>query len=216
MDLQRASLASRKPRRPAALHWRDAEQIPGDQDPALRGEIAHRTANIVVHGARSSEDPDVVDRLIRLVDTEGVDTIAELWADAAPDTLPGALWRLYMLREFVRRDPEHTTRRYRLGIAAAPVAEAIAGAAEIPEPRDLRRVVDAVLGGVYGGDLAVALERAAAFCRLLALGSAFDADGLDLVSEEQSRRVTFAAAAMDRTADELEESASLWRRGRLD
>ncbi|GAA2242602.1 hypothetical protein GCM10010401_14400 [Rarobacter faecitabidus] len=205
-----------RPRRPASLNPRDADQIPGDLDPALRSEIAHTTAGVIVHGARSSEDPEVVDRLIRLVDLEGLDMVAELWADAAPDTLPGALWRLYMLREFVRRSPEDTARRYRYGIQVAPVAEAIAGAAAVPGPEDLRRLADAVLGGVYTGELDVALERAAAFCRLLAVGAAYDADGLDLVGDEHSRRLTFAAAAMDRTAAELDEAAGLWRAGRLD
>nr|WP_246043696.1 hypothetical protein [Rarobacter incanus] len=206
----------RRPRRPASLDWRDAEKIPGDPDPALRNDLAHMTANMIVHGARDSEDPDVVGRLIRLVDTEGLDLVAGLWADSPAETLPGALWRLYMLREFVRRDPEQTTRRYRMGIAAAPVAEAIAGAASAPGPQDLRRVADAVLGGVYGGDLAVALERAAAFCRLLATGAAFDADSLDLVAGDRARRLTLAAAGMDRTADELTHAAELWRGGKLD
>ena len=48
-----------------------------------------------------------------------------------------------------------------------------------PGPADVRAVADAVLSGVYTGDLAVALERAAAFCQVLATGAAFDADHLD-------------------------------------
>ncbi len=216
MNYSPRSSSSPKPRRPAALSARDADRIPGDVDPATRGEMAHTTASIVVNGARSAEDPEIVDRLIRLVEIEGLDTIAGLWADAAPNTLPGALWRLYVLRELVRRDPENITRRYRLGIVAAPVAEAIAGAAAIPGPMDLRRVVDAVLTGVYTADLSIALERAAAFCRILALGGAMDADAAELVAEHHARHLTFAAATMDRTADELDDAARLWRIGRLE
>ena len=36
---------------------------------------------------------------------------------ARADTLPGALWRLYVLREWVRRDPATVADRYRLGVA---------------------------------------------------------------------------------------------------
>ncbi len=198
------------------LDWHDADQIPGAGDPALRAEIAHRTAAALVHGARESEDPDVVDRLIHLVEVEGLDVVAALWADCGADTLPGALWRLYVLREWVRRDAETITHRYRLGIAAAPVAEAIAGAATTPGPQDLRRLTDAVLTGVYAGDLAVALERAAAFCRILATGAAFDADALENVAPRHAGHVTFAASSLSRTADEFEDAARLWRSNRLD
>lgn len=198
------------------LDWRDADQIPGDIDPALRAEIAHTTAAAIVHGARQSEDPEVVDRLIRLVEVEGLDVVAGMWADSEADTLPGALWRLYALREWVRRDAETITHRYRLGIAAAPVAEAVAGAASTPGPQDLRRLADAVLTGVYAGDLAVALERATAFCRILATGAAFDADNLENVAPRQAGHMTFAASSLSRTADELEQAARLWRANRLE
>ena len=38
---------------------------------------------------RHSEDPAVVERVLTLVETVGVDEIAELWSDAEPDSLPG-------------------------------------------------------------------------------------------------------------------------------
>ena len=59
--------------------------------------------------------------------------------------------------------------------------------------------------GIFDGDLAVALERAAAFCRVVATGRASLDDG----------DVT-AAAAMVGTAEDLEASARLWRAGSLD
>lgn len=198
------------------LDPRDAEEIPGDLDPALRGEIAHTTAAAIVHQARASEDPEVVERLVRLVEDEGLDVVAALWADSSADTLPGALWRLYVLREWVRRDPDTVAERFRLGVAAAPVHEVVAGVVTPTGPGDVRDVADAVLSGVFAGDLAVALERAAAFCRVLAVGAAFDADYVDVVDAGHAARLTRGAASLVRTAEELEHAASLWRVRRLD
>ncbi|MGV8968788.1 MAG: hypothetical protein ACOH2F_21215 [Cellulomonas sp.] len=198
------------------LDPRAADELPGDNDPALRSEIAHTTAGAIVHRARASEDPKVVDRLVRLVEAEGLDELAALWADSPAGTLPGALWRLYVLREWVRRDPATVAERYRSGAAAAQVPGVVAGVAMPPGPDDVRRVADAVLSGVFAGDLAVALERGAAFCRVLATGAAFDADGVDDVDPDGARRLTRGASSLIRTAEELELSADLWRRGRLD
>ena len=198
------------------LDPREADEIPGELDPALRGEIAHTTAAAIVHRARASEDPEVVARLVRLVEVEGLDVVAALWADSSADTLPGALWRLYALREWVRRDPDTVAERFRLGVAAVPVHEVVAGVVTPTGPDDVRSVVDAVLSGVFAGDLAVALERAAAFCRVLAVGAAFDADYVDTVDTGHAGRLTRGAASLVRTAEELERAAGLWRARRLD
>ena len=198
------------------LDPRDAEEIPGELDPALRGEIAHTTAAAIVHRARASEDPEVVERLVRLVEDEGLDVVAGLWADSSPDTLPGALWRLYVLREWVRRDPATIAERFRLGVAAAPVHEVVAGVVTPTGPDDVRELADLVLSGVFAGDLAVALERGAAFCRILAVGAAFDADYVDVVDAGQATQLTRGAASLVRTAEELEHAANLWRAHRLD
>ncbi|ROS31674.1 hypothetical protein EDF34_1337 [Cellulomonas sp. PhB150] len=207
---------SRRPRRPAMLDPVQAEELPGGLDPAVRSQVAHTTAAALVHHGRANEDPDVLARLIALVETEGLDVVAALWSDAPAATLPGALWRLYVLREWVRRDPGTVADRYRLGVGAAPVHEVVAGVADAPGPADVRAVADAVLSGVYTGDLDVALERAASFCRVLAAGAAFDADHLDTVDPGGAVRLTHGAASLVRTAEELEHAAALWRAGRLE
>ncbi len=203
-------------RRPAMLDPRDAEAVPSDYDPDRHEEIAHATANAVVHRARSAADPDVVARLVNLVDAEGLDMVAELWADSPAASLPGALWRLYVLREWVHRDPLTIALRYRLGVAAAPVHEAIAGFGPVPGPRDVRQAMDAVLSGVFAGELDVALERAASFCRILATGAAFDADAREVADPGAAARMTRSASSLQRTAEELEHAAGLWRAGTLD
>ena len=198
------------------LDPRAADELPGDGDPALRAEIAHTTAGAIVHRARALEDPTVVERLVRLVEEEGLDVVAALWADSPPDTLPGALWRLYVLREWVRRDPVTVAERYRSGAGVAQVPDVVAGVSKPPGPDDVRQVADAVLSGVYAGDLAIALERGAAFCRVLATGAAFDADDADEHDPGGALRLTRGASSLIRTAEELESAADLWRRNRLD
>lgn len=203
-------------RRPAMLDQQAAESIPGGVDPALLPEVAHTTAAAIVHGARAQDDPELVDRLVRLVETEGLDVVASMWADSPPNTLPGALWRLYVLREWVRRDPATLAARYLTGIQAAPVHEAVAGVASPPGPAELKDLADAVLSGVFRGDLDVALERAAAFCRVLAAGVALDADEHEASDERRAADQTRGAASLLRTAEELEHCAVLWRAERLD
>ncbi|WNB87597.1 hypothetical protein [Cellulomonas sp. ATA003] len=198
------------------LDPRAADELQGDIDPAVRSELAHTTAGALVHQARATDDPEVVERLVRLVEAEGLDVVAAMWSDSPPDTLPGALWRLYVIREWVRRDPQTLAERYRMGVAAAPVHVAVAGVADSLGPDELRRVVDAVLSGVYAGDLAVALERGAAFCRVLATGAAFDADYVEDRDAEAALRLTKGAGSLVRTAEELEQAATLWRADRLE
>lgn len=204
-------------RRPAMLTPEQSEAIVGDADPALRSEMAHTTAQALVHGGREgAADPELVQRLIALVDTEGLDAVAELWAQSPAHTLPGALWRLYLLREWVRRDPDTIAERYRLGAHRAEVAGVVAGVATPSGPEEIRRVADAVLSGVYRGDLGVALDRAAAFLRVLATGSAMDADWVELSDSERAGLLTRRAGSLLDTAADLEESAGLWRADRLD
>ena len=208
-------MEQRKPRRPAMLDDQTAERIVGDVDPALRSQAAHTTAAVLVQRGRAgAEDPELVARLVALVDTEGLDTVAELWSQSPPRTLPGALWRLYLMREWIRRDPSTIADRFALGRQRAEVAGVIAGVVEPPGPTDVARLADAVLAGGYEGDLDVALDRAAAFFRVVATGSALDADWID--DDDVATRLTRRAGALLRTAEDLEDAAELWRAGRLD
>lgn len=210
-------MSERRFRRPAMLDPAQAELIEGDEDPALRSEVAHTSAQALVRGGREgAEDTELVRRLVELVDTEGLDAIAALWSRSPHTTLPGILWRLYLLREWVRRDPVAIADRYRLGLERAEVAGAVAGVAEPPGPEEVSHVCDKVLSGLFDGDLAVALERAAAFLRVLATGSAMHADWIEEDDDDLAFRVTRRAGALLTTAEEFEEAAGLYRAGRLD
>src|SRR5699024_8355182 len=101
--------------------------------------------------------------------------------------------------------------RFQLGAQRAEVSGAIAGVAEPPRPSDVRDMADAVLSGIYDGDLDVALDRAAAFLRVIATGSALAAD-LD-EDDEAASELTNRASALLATADDLRAAAELHRRG---
>jgi hypothetical protein len=185
------------------------EELAGGVDPLEAAEAAHRTAELVVGRGRDTDDPQVTARLVALVQELGLSTVAEMWADRPARTLPGALWRLYLLHEWVQRQPEETARLFAAGSGHAEVYRAIAGVAEPPSPEALKVLTQEILTGVFTGDLAIALERAAAFCQVMAVG--LSEPGVEHVPAEQVRR----GARMRDTADDLTASARLWRFGDL-
>lgn len=188
--------------------------IPGDPDPADRVAVAHATAAAVLRvGRGEGDDPERTRRLVGLADDVGLDEIADLWRDAGPETLPGTLWSLYLLRTWVHRDGVDAARLFHAGQRVAEVSNAVAGVAEPPGPREVAAMGDAVLTSAFDGDFAVALERAAAFCRVVAAGRAHLAD--DTADDQEGQRQTRLAQGNLRMAEELERSARLWRNGQL-
>ncbi|WP_205708131.1 hypothetical protein, partial [Kineococcus vitellinus] len=190
--------------------------LAGGVDPSAVQEAAHAAASALVHGARSARDAEVTRRVVRLAQDEGLEVIARLWADAPADSLAGALWRLYVLRTWVQRQPVAVARQYAEGRHHVPVLEVVAGVGDPPGPREVVAVVDAVLTGVAEGDFAVTLERAAAFCRVVAVGRAHHADdAVPREREDAAAALTLSAARLVRTAEQLEVVAARWRAGEL-
>jgi hypothetical protein len=174
----------------------------GHGDPFARLELAHATAAVVVEAGRA-EHGQPTEQFIRLVDEVGLDTLSELWRDAAADSLPGALWALYLLQTWCVRQGEAVARAYRAGRVHAPVDEVVAGVPDDVDPGAVQQLADAVLTGAYEGDFDVALERAAAFFRVVATGR-----------EELGEDVELAARNLD-TALALQRAAAGWRAGTL-
>lgn len=183
------------------------DELPGAEDPALRAEAGARVATLLVRGARDRKDADIADRVVRLADDQGLDVLAALWADAPADSLAGALWRLYLLRSSVHRDPARASREFAAGCSVAPVHHVVAGVVDPPGPDEVRQLTDTVLRGVVVADLAVTLERAAAFARVVAVGRAGLAEDPPSSTNSASRLVT--------TAEQLEKAARLERAGHL-
>jgi len=146
--------------------------IVGGADPAHVREAGDLAATILVRGARASDDPELAERIVHLAESEGLETLAEVWSGAPSDTLAGSLWRLFLLRSWVYADPQRVAADYEAGQRRADVARVVAGVADPPGPDELRRMVDDVLRGIARGDFAVTLFRAAAFARIVAAGRA--------------------------------------------
>ncbi|GAB3254248.1 hypothetical protein [Nocardioides dilutus] len=161
--------AYHRPMRPGAGFF---AEIDGGADPALVSEAADRAANLLVRGARGTDDPGVAERILHLADTQGIETIAEVWSHSPADSLAGCLWRLFLLRSWVYADPVGVAREYDAGVARAPVAQVVAGVAEPPGPEELKTMVDEVLRGIAASEFADVLFRAAAFSRVVATGRA--------------------------------------------
>ena len=245
--------------RPARLDPETAESIEGAADTASSSELAHRAAQALIGGRPSaggrSGDPDVssgagapddpgewITRsgVVAAVASHGVDTVAELWADSPATTLPGTLWRLFLVREWIRRDPALVARRYATVIDlsalsadadSADSADSADGtdsgalsrfeaarveARPVPSPEDLRAALDRVLAGEMGdvASLAPILRTTAAFLRALAVGS--DAVWIDDDADELADRVTRRDSALLATAGELIEASRRAASGRLD
>ncbi|HEY9409094.1 MAG TPA: hypothetical protein VIP77_05885 [Jiangellaceae bacterium] len=199
------------PRRP--LLRGGVPDLPGDPDPADRITIAHATAAAVLQVARRADaEPGTTQRLIDLAERVGLDEMAELWREAGSDTLPGTLWSLYLLRSWVRRNGEEAARLFAAGRRVAEVSTAVAGVAEPPGPREVAALGDAILTSAFDGDFGVALERAAAFCRVVAAGRAHVAD--DAPDDEGDRQTRLARGNL-KMADALDHAAALWRKGQL-
>lgn len=196
----------RPPRRPAFFGPEAMEAHGGSYDPSEMLQVAHETAAVLVHAGRAAADPAVTDRLVDLVGEIGLAAVADLWSDRPPRSLPGALWRLYVLHEWVRRSPDEASREYAAGIRFTGPSHVVAGAAEPPGPEELGRVTDEILRGVFTGDLAVALDRAAAFCSVVSAGRADTGTG-DAAAEQAA-----SVLAMGR---DLTACAVLWRAGAL-
>src|SRR5690606_35747517 len=104
-------------------------------------------------------------------------------------------------------DADAVARSYHHGVQAAGVRHAIAGVEDPPGPDEVRTLADSVLSGVFSGDLAVALERAGAFCRVAATGAAFEAESDYGHADRRAHRTTLRAAQLLRTGEELERCA---------
>lgn len=172
-----------------------------------RSDIASATAALLVQTGRNGA-PD--GRFIELADRVGIDTLASLWSHSDPVSLPGALWALYLLRQWCQTSGEEVTCLWRLGEPLAPAEAVVAGVGEYASVESVQQMTDAVLNGAYAGDFDVALERAAALFRVVAVGRRERAEPGERGGAE--RRL---AARNDRAAADLAEAAERWRTGQL-
>jgi hypothetical protein len=178
--------------------------------------IAHATASALITRVRDEPTDAVVERLITFTDAHGLETVAELWSHSPAKSLPGTLWRLYLLQLMVRDDAATAALLYERGRTVLhSVDDVVAGAPTPAGPEELITLVDEILRGVFTGDFAVALERAASFCRVEAAGAADLADDYDDTEPNRASTFTTRALRLDTYAGDLTACAGLWRRDAL-
>jgi hypothetical protein len=188
------------------------EKFLGGEDPAHLNRVAHDTAHALLARVRENPDPDTVDRLVTYTDVNGIDAIAELWAHSGPKTLPGALWRIYLIRLLIRQDAEGISYLYRRGAEVATSIDPVVAGATMPTgPAEIIDLADRILRGLFEGDFAVALERAAAFCRVSSIGCTTLADDTEATEPERASELTVRALRFSTIGSELTSCARLWR-----
>jgi hypothetical protein len=189
----------------------------GGEDPAQISRVAHDTAHALVDRARETDDPHVIDRLVAYTDANGIDAIAELWARSSPRSLPGALWRIYLLRLVIRQDAETTSLLFRRGTETlATIDAAVTGAPEPTGPDEITALADQILRGLFRGDFGIALDRAASFSRILSAGATSLADDAEPIDPDRATELTTRADRLALTAEEFSACARLYRVGSLD
>ncbi|MGO1832847.1 MAG: hypothetical protein ACTH0M_11795 [Brevibacterium yomogidense] len=201
----------------------DLEGYATHPDPAQLAELAHAAASLLVYGNtdgapaaaddadRAARDDEATARFVHLSDEIGLEAIAEIWATAPAVSLPGVLWRLYALREWIVRSPRRAAEEYTTGRNVsradglggrirvdAYLAELVAGIEDPPGPDEVARAADEILAGAFRGDFTMALLRAAAFAEVAAAGRwelgrrddsrAFEQLATDLASSARSHR----------------------------
>ena len=202
--------------RPVLMPGSSLDWVIGSDEPGAAHRLAQETSWALLDRVRKVADPDVVDRVLRLTEGPGIDDVAELWADAGAHSLAGVLWCLYLLRRAATTDPEGTAELFRLGQAVSDtIHPVVAGAAQPVTPDAIVALCDTMLRGVFEGDVAAALERAASYCRVMAAGSADLADQRDAHDDAHASHLTTRALRYATFGDDLRAGARRWRDGTL-
>jgi hypothetical protein len=172
--------------------------------------VASDTASLLVRGT-GSHDAEVLKRLRTFVDTEGLDTLAELWSHAEAGSLPRALWRLFQVRERVVHCPDDVGHLVQRGLESLDTIDPIVLGTQQPvTAQSVRELIEQILSGSFAGSLADALERAASLARLVAAGL------LALGPHDaEDHGVTLSSLAWSDVAGELALSAKRERNGIL-
>ena len=201
-----------KPKRPRHLDPSAFDAFEGATDPAMRLQLAHDSASALLARVRTSNDPETVERVLAYTRENGVEELAEMWADAPAHSLPGALWRLWVIHASIVADPDMTAHAYRRGASELDTIDTVvAGARQPTGPDDIRALADDILRGAFTGDLSDALDRASAYCRIEAHGVTTLVGATEIGnSATLERAVVLADFARD-----LHASAMLARAGRL-
>lgn len=209
-------LVTREHPRPVLQPSADFDWIIGSDEPGAASRLAEETSWALLDRVRSVADPVIVERVVGLAAGPGLGDIAELWSGESEHSLAGVLWRLYLLRRAVSADPDAAADLFRRGAAVSvTIDRVVAGAAEPVSPDGIAALCDTILRGAFAGDLGDALDRAASYSRIMALGAADLADSRDEHDDAHAAVLTKRALRYSTLAQELHAGARRWRDGTI-
>jgi hypothetical protein len=184
----------------------------GGNPQPLPGEVAASTASTVLAAGRDADGEAEIELapLVELADIVGIETLAALWRGAEPSSLAGSLWALYLLRQWCRTASREVSTLWRGGQPLAAADAVVAGVGMHGDEDAVRAFADAVLIGAFRGDFDVALERAAAFFRVVAAGRRRAVTDGDSSTDQVE-----VAERNERVARALSTAAARWRTGTL-
>lgn len=198
-------MSTRKaPRRPAMLDAEQAENIPGAEDAASSSEVAHLVAQTLLGIEKESDEN--VQRLRQLLESGGIDTVSELWSTSPASTLPGTLWRLYLVYQWYLRDPQLVNERFQQGLAALDIGDIFSREHSDKSVANLMDKLAALWQAQTSiAELAPLLDRVSDFLQVLASG--VSAEWIKDSRDELADSVTLRPQALLQTADDLKLSA---------
>lgn len=198
-------MSTRKaPRRPAMLDAEQAENIPGAEDAASSSEVAHLVAQTLLGIEKESDEN--VQRLRQLLESGGIDTVSELWSTSPVSTLPGTLWRLYLVYQWYLRNPQLVNERFQQGLAALDIGDIFSREHSDKSVANLMDKLAALWQTQTSiAELAPLLDRVSDFLQVLASG--VSAEWIKDSRDELADAVTLRPQALLQTADDLKLSA---------
>ena len=219
--------------RPVLMEPAEAERYTGAEDTAATSALAHQSAQLLIGGYLGADTDATLTAagLRKVVASHGVDVIGELWATSPAGTLPGVLWRLLLLREWIERDPALVESRYATVVTINDAAAQARFEAALSQGQRVDSVaqVQAQLNELLLGDASAGSQRAPSRRSQLyptLLASAALLERLSRASEQDSwitdendplyDVVTSRARALATTAAELREAATKAAVGKLD
>ncbi|WP_426937058.1 hypothetical protein ACQE2J_03205 [Brevibacterium sp. LE-L] len=195
-------MTQRRFHRPVPLA--DLDSVSASDDPVARSETSHATAALLLGDADGHRDEAATRRFVELADDIGFEVIAEMWSSAPAVSAPGALWRLYALRQWINTAPRELSEMFATGqrrVTEGIGLDEILAGVELPAGVDeVARAIDEILVGAFRGDVVIALLRAAAFVGICAEGTE--------ATETRSR--------LRQLSQDLADAAFAHRRGGLD
>jgi hypothetical protein len=182
-----------------------------DRHPEQALALAHETAQRVLQGDSAGSGDATARRLMAFVEEDGIDTVAELWAPAEPSSLPGALWRLVLIRHHLRERADVIADLVDRGAQRlSTIDPVVAGVTEPVSAEGILSLLDDILTGGFRGHLAPALLRAASLAKLVSTGL------LDWPEQEPSEANTaISALHWEELSRALRVSATREQQGKL-